>query len=177
MRDQSPSDDQISRAVDEHRTRALQRLDRDAATAVTKALAGCSPQRSRAVANLARMLARMLARDLTPIGLSSQRTVDAILGGVWLAVAPDIAGIVVAWTQHDASVAVLGVPMHDEIQRIFDIGRSRHADRLKADQLADVPSSLSGLHTLAPTTSNSGRWSASFMAVPPTWPGPQTIRR
>lgn len=63
-------------------------------------------------------LAEMLARDLTAIGLmSDDRTEDAALGGVWLAISSDPTGIVISWTQHDASVAVLGVPMHDEIQR------------------------------------------------------------
>ena len=82
--------------------------------AVGKALAATSEKPSGLVA----YLAEMLARDLTAIGLMSHdRTEDAALGGVWLAISPDLTGVVLSWTQHDASVAVLGLPMHDEMQR------------------------------------------------------------
>ncbi len=108
------SDDGIWRAVADDRTRALQRLDAMASTAVGKALGASSEKPSGLIA----YLAEMLARDLTAIGLMSHdRTEDAALGGVWLAISPDLTGVVLSWTQHDASVAVLGVPMHDEIQR------------------------------------------------------------
>ena len=108
------SDDGIWRAVADDRTRALQRLDALASTAAGRALASSSETPS----GLVTYLAEILARDLTAIGLMSHdRTEDAALGGVWLALSPDLTGVVLSWTQHDASVAVLGVPVHDEIQR------------------------------------------------------------
>ena len=107
------SDDGLWRAVADDRSRAL-RLDALASSAVGKALESSSENPSGMVA----YLAEMLARDLTAVGLMSHdRTEDAALGGVWLAISPDLTGVVLSWTQHDASVAVLGVPMHDEIQR------------------------------------------------------------
>lgn len=49
--------------------------------------------------------------------LSPARTEDTVVGGVWLAVSTEFDGIIVSWTQHDASVGVLGLRVHDDIQR------------------------------------------------------------
>jgi hypothetical protein len=70
-------------------------------------------------------LARMLARDLTALGMvvhDSSKSVTA--GGVWLAPCPDHPGVMVAWTQHDASAAVLGADLHCDLQETlnFDLG-------------------------------------------------------
>jgi hypothetical protein len=106
MSEQEPSDDRIWRALAD-RTRALQRLDSIASTAVGKTLAGSFRKLSALVTDLA----EMLIRDLTAIGLMSHdRTGDAVLGGGVLTVSPDVGGVLISWTQHDASVAVLDVP-------------------------------------------------------------------
>ena len=63
----------------------------------------------------------MLARDLTALGMvvhDSSKSVGA--GGVWLAPCPDDVGVIVVWTQHDASAAVLGSRLHRDLQETMN---------------------------------------------------------
>ena len=65
----------------------------------------------------------MLARDLTALGMvvhDSSKSVTA--GGVWLGPCPDHPGVIVAWTQHDASAAVLGGDLHRDLQETLNFG-------------------------------------------------------
>ena len=106
--------DRIWRAIDQHRARALQQLDALAANALGDLFAS----RRRAPSNDRHHgLAYMLARDLTALGMvvhDSSKSVST--GGVWLAPCPDYPGVIVVWTQHDASAAVLGARLHRDLQ-------------------------------------------------------------
>lgn len=71
----------------------------------------------------------MLARDLTALGLvvhDSSKSVTT--GGVWLAPCADSPGVIVAWTQHGASAAVLGSRLHLDLQQAmnFDLFEVLH---------------------------------------------------
>jgi hypothetical protein len=116
--EESHTDDRIWRAIDQQRARALQRLDAIAANA----LGDLFPSRRRASSpGRDHALARMLARDLTALGMvvhDSSKSVGA--GGVWLAPCPDDVGVIVVWTQHDASAAVLGSRLHRDLQETMN---------------------------------------------------------
>ena len=107
--------DRIARTINEHRTQALKRLDAQAHAALGKRFPAASgPETAKFILDLA----RMVARDLTAIGWPvSDYTRDAVPGGVWLAPSPDALGVIVTWTQHDASVTAFGPRMHCELQR------------------------------------------------------------
>lgn len=117
MAEESHADDRIWRAVDQHRARALQQLDALAANA----LGDLFPSRRRASSpDRHHGLAHMLARDLTALGMvvhDSSRSVST--GGVWLAPCPDYPGVIVVWTQHDASAAVLGARLHRMVEEVL----------------------------------------------------------
>lgn len=116
------TDDRISRAIDQHRARALQQLDALAANA----LGDLFPSRRRASSpDCHHALAHMLARDLTALGMvvhDSSKSVHT--GGVWLAPCPDYPGVIVVWTQHDASAAVLGARLHRDLQETMNFDLS-----------------------------------------------------
>ena len=122
MAEESHTYDRICRAIDQHRARALQQLDALAANA----LGDLFPSRRRASSSdCDHALAHMLARDLTALGMvvhDSSRSVTT--GGVWLAPCVDYPGVIVAWTQHDASAAVLGARLHRELQETMNFDLS-----------------------------------------------------
>jgi len=119
MSEPSFSDDRFRRAVDDLRLRAVRRLDALAGEALGKSFsAGAAPGTAAFVTELA----RRVARDLTAIGLSvADHTHAAVPGGVWLAPAPDLPGVIVSWTQHDASATAFGLRMHGELQRQLNL--------------------------------------------------------
>jgi hypothetical protein len=105
------------RAIDEHRARALQELDALAANA----LGDLFPSHRRVSSDSDHRLARMLARDLTALGMvvhDSSKSVGT--GGVWLAPCADGPGVIVVWTQHAASAAVLGSRLHRDLQETMN---------------------------------------------------------
>ncbi len=118
MAEESHTYDRICRAIDQHRARALQQLDALAANA----LGDLFPSRGRASSpDRDHVLARMLARDLTALGMvvhDSSKSVTT--GGVWLAPCADYPGVIVVWTQHDASAAVLGSRLHLDLQETMN---------------------------------------------------------
>lgn len=120
MSEPFPRDDRFGRTIDEQRSRALSRLDAATTSAVSKHFAAAAgPGTDDAFVT---DLARRLARDLTAIGLGvSDYTCGAVPGGVWLAPAPDRPGVIVTWTQHDASALALGPRMHSELQRAMNM--------------------------------------------------------
>ena len=118
--EESHTDDRIWRAIDEHRSRSLHQLDALAANA----LGDVFPVRRRSPSDGQYELPRMIARDLVALGMvvhDSARSVST--GGVWLAPCGEDSGVVVTWTQHDASAAVLGQRLHRDLQETmnFDI--------------------------------------------------------
>lgn len=122
MAEESHTDDRIWRAIDEQRARALQKLDAVAANS----LGDLFPSRRRAESSdCDRVLACMLARDLTALGMVVHDSATSVVtGGVWLAPCPDCRGIIVAWTQHDASAAVLGSRLHRDLQETMNFDLS-----------------------------------------------------
>jgi hypothetical protein len=105
--------DRIYRAIDEHRARALQQLD----ALVGNALGDLFRSRRRASSDSDHKLARMLARDLTALGMVVHDSSKSVVtGGVWLAPCAEGPGVIVVWTQHDASAAVLGSRLHRDLQ-------------------------------------------------------------
>ena len=123
MAEESHTGDRIWRAIDEHRARSLHQLHALAANA----LGGLFPVRRSSASDSEYELARMIARDLTAIGLvvhDSARSVST--GGVWLAPCGEPPGVLVAWTQHDASVEVLGQRLQRDLQETmnFDIAEA-----------------------------------------------------
>ena len=113
MAEESHTDDRIVRTIAQHRARALQQLDGVAA----KALGDLFPSRRRARSTSDHGLARRLARDLTALGMAvHDSSRSAATGGVWLAPCPDGPGVMVVWTQHEASAAVLGPRLHRDLQ-------------------------------------------------------------
>jgi hypothetical protein len=116
------TDDWIWRAIDEHRARALQHLDAVAANALGDL---CASRRRGMSSDDDYVLARMLARDLTALGMvvhDSSKSVGT--GGVWLAPCPDHAGVLVVWTQHEASAAVVGSRLHLDLQETMNFDLS-----------------------------------------------------
>ena len=64
----------------------------------------------------------MLARDLTALGMTVHDSSKSVAtGGVWLAPCPEHVGVIVVWTQHDASAAVLGSLLHRDLQETMNI--------------------------------------------------------
>lgn len=118
MAEGSGTDDRIWRAIDQHRARALHELDAVAANALGDLFPS---RRGASSSDPDHDLACMLARDLTALGMvvhDSSKSVAA--GGVWLAPCPDHSGVIVAWTQHDASAAVLGADLHGDLQETLN---------------------------------------------------------
>lgn len=125
MAEESHTDDRIWRTIDQHRARALQRLDALAANA----LGGVFRARRRRLSDSAYDLAHTIARDLTALGVvvhDSSTSLSA--GGIWLTPCPEYRGVIVAWTQHEASAAVLGPRLHCELQQKMnsDLGEALH---------------------------------------------------
>ena len=122
MAEESHTADRIWRAIDEQRARSLHQLDAVAA----KSLGDLFPSRRWAASSdCDRVLARMLARDLTAVGMvvhDSSKSVTT--GGVWLGPCPDHPGVIVVWTQHDASAAVLGARLHRDLQETMNFDLS-----------------------------------------------------
>lgn len=113
MAEESHADDRIDRAIAEHRARALQQLDGLAANA----LGDLFRSRRRAPSTSSHDLAHRLARDLTALGMAvHDSSRSATTGGVWLAPCLDDPGVIVVWTQHEASAAVLGPRLHRDLQ-------------------------------------------------------------
>ena len=119
MSERFDSAEHIARAIDQHRARALLRLDGMATNAVGRTFDSCSSsEHSAFVADLA----STIARDLTALGLLAHTSAHgAVPGGVWLAPAPDRPGVIVSWTQHEASAAVLGPSLHLRLQRQMNL--------------------------------------------------------
>jgi hypothetical protein len=121
--DDSHTDHRVWRAIDQHRARALQQLDALAANALGDLFP--SPRSSDPAPSDDYVLARMLARDLTALGMvvhDSSRSVAT--GGVWLAPCVDYPGVIAVWTQHDASAAVLGSSLHCDLQETMNFDLS-----------------------------------------------------
>lgn len=116
MADESHTDDRIWRAVEDQRFRALQQLEALAGNAVGDLFR--SPHRASPFDHY---IARMLAQDLTALGMAVHDSAKSITtGGVWLAPCREYPGVIVAWTQHDASAAVFGVRLHRELQGMMN---------------------------------------------------------
>ena len=114
MAEESHTDDRIWRTIDQHRARALQRLDGLA----VNALGGLFRMRRRRLSDWEYHLAHTLARDLTALGTVVHDSATSMsTGGVWLTPCPEYRGIIVTWTQHEASAAVLGRRLHCELQQ------------------------------------------------------------
>jgi hypothetical protein len=108
-------EDQFDRAIEEQRNQALRRLEALSAAALGKAFALSAPL---GTVDFVVELARMVARDLTAIGfVVHDHSHGAVPGGVWLGPAPDACGVIVTWTQHDASATLFGFPLQNELQR------------------------------------------------------------
>ena len=123
MAEDSHTDDRIWRTIDQHRARALQRLDGLAANA----LGGVFRARRRKLSDSEYNLAQMIARDLTALGMVVHDSSTSMsTGGVWLTPCPEYRGVIVAWTQHEASAAVFGRRLHCELQQAmnFDLGEA-----------------------------------------------------
>ena len=119
--EESHTDDRIWQAIDRHRARALHGLDALAANA----LGGMFRARRRRLADSEYDLAHRIARDFTALGLVVHDSATNVsTGGVWLASCLEYRGVIVAWTQHEASAAVLGRHLHCELQDTmnFDLG-------------------------------------------------------
>lgn len=122
MAEESHTYHRICRAIDQHRARALQQLDALAANALGDLF---SPRRRTSSSDCNHTLAHMLARDLTALGMvvhDSSKSVTT--GGVWLAPCADYPGVIVVWTQHDASAAVLGARLHRDLQETMNFDLS-----------------------------------------------------
>jgi hypothetical protein len=66
-------------------------------------------------------LGKSLARDLTALGLIVHDSSTSVpTGGVWLAPCLERPGVIVSWTQHDASAAVLGPRLHCDLQETMN---------------------------------------------------------
>ena len=118
MAEESHTDDRIWRAIDAHRARALYQLDATAANALGDLFRA---RRREASPELRYDLARMIARDLTALGMVVHDSATSVWsGGVWLAPCPEFSGVIVVWTQHDASAAVLGPALHHDLQETMN---------------------------------------------------------
>jgi hypothetical protein len=118
MAEESHTDDRIWRAIDAHRARALYQLDAAAANALGDLFRA---QRREARSQVRYDLARMIARDLTALGMVVHDSATSVSsGGVWLAPCPEFSGVIVVWTQHDASAAVLGASLHRDLQETMN---------------------------------------------------------
>lgn len=120
--EESDTYDRIWRAVDEHRADALQQLDAVASNAMGDLF---SSRRRDSSSDPDHKLARMLARDLTALGIvvhASSKSVPT--GGVWLGPCIDHPGVIVTWTQHAASAAVLGSARHRDLQETMNFDLS-----------------------------------------------------
>ncbi len=114
MAEESHIHDRIWQAIDQQRAHALRKLDAVAAYAL-----GDLFQRGTAGAD--HDLARMLARDLTALGMVVHDSSASVpTGGVWLAPCMGHPGVIVAWTQHAASAAVLGPALHRDLQETMN---------------------------------------------------------
>lgn len=123
MAEEPHTDDRIWRSIDQHRARALQRLDALAANA----LGDVFRLRRRRLSDSEFNLAHMIARDLTALGMVvHDSTTSMSTGGVWLTPCSEYRGVIVAWTQHEASAAALGPRLHCELQQEmnFDLGEA-----------------------------------------------------
>ena len=123
MAEDSHTDDRIWRTIDQHRARALQRLEGLAANA----LGGVFRARRRKLSDSEYNLAHMIARDLTALGMVVHDSATSMSnGGVWLTPCTEYRGVIVAWTQHEASAAVFGRRLHCELQQTmnFDLGEA-----------------------------------------------------
>jgi hypothetical protein len=66
-------------------------------------------------------LAKSLARDLTALGITVHDSSTSVpTGGVWLAPCREQPGVIVSWTQHGASAAVLGAQLHRDLQETMN---------------------------------------------------------
>ena len=118
MAEESQAESRIWRAIEEHRARALHQLDSVAANSLGD-LFGRLPRAP--CCESTHELAKSLARDLTALGLIVHDSSASVpTGGVWLAPCPERAGVIVSWTQHDASAAVLGPKLHCELQETMN---------------------------------------------------------
>lgn len=117
MSDQSAADegDQRWRDIEQDQLRALKRLDADVAGVRLSDGFGTPlvPPGTEPIADLA----RALARDLIAAGFEIHDcAAKAPGGGVCLTPGADAGGVIVTWTQHDASEAALGYGRHADIQ-------------------------------------------------------------
>ena len=119
MDEEPDTDGRFWRAIEQHRARALQQLDAVAANA----LGDLFPSRRRGPSpDPDHALARMLARDLTALGMAVHDSSKSVAtGGVWLAPCVEPPGVIVTWTQHDASAAVLGSGLHSDLQQTMNL--------------------------------------------------------
>lgn len=122
--EESHTDDRFGRAIDEQRARSLHQLHALAANALGDLFPA---RRGRRSPDFGYELARTIARDLTALGMvvhDSARSVST--GGVWLAPCVEYPGVIVTWTQHEASATVLGPRLQRDLQETmnFDISEA-----------------------------------------------------
>lgn len=118
MAEEPHTDDRISRAIAEQRARAIHELESVAVNSLGDLFRSL---RRVATPDPSHQLAYRLARDLTALGLvvhDSSKSVST--GGVWLGPCLDDEGVLVTWTQHDASAAVLGARRHLDLQETLN---------------------------------------------------------
>ncbi|MEW6471541.1 MAG: hypothetical protein AB1679_04670 [Actinomycetota bacterium] len=112
------TDHRIWRAIDDHRARALHQLDALAANALGDLFLS---RRQKPSDTAQYKLARKIARDLTALGMVVHDSAKSVsTGGVWLAPCPDYPAVLAAWTQHEASAAVLGARRHRDLQETMN---------------------------------------------------------
>jgi hypothetical protein len=64
----------------------------------------------------------MTKGDLTALGMVVHDSATSVpTGGVRLAPCSEFSGVIVVWTEHDASAAVLGAALHRDLQETMNI--------------------------------------------------------
>ena len=111
----APDGDQVWHDIERDQLRALKRLDADAERAPLADGVGMplSPPGTDPLADLT----RAVARDLIAAGFAVHDCAGkAPSGGVCLTPAANAQGVIVTWTQHDASEAAFGYSRYSDLQ-------------------------------------------------------------
>ena len=113
--------DQVWRDIEQDQLRALKRLDADADCAPLADAFGM-PLAAQGTEPLAD-LTRALARDLIAAGFNIHDCAGKVPGGgVCLTPGSSAEGVIVTWTQHDASEAAFGYSRHTDLQEQMNCG-------------------------------------------------------
>ena len=111
----APDGDEVWRDIEQDQLRALKRLDADADRAALADGFGMplAPPGTEPLADLT----RAVARDFIAAGFAVHDCAGkAPGGGVCLTPAADARGVIVTWTQHDASGAAFGYNRYSDLQ-------------------------------------------------------------